>query len=100
MRNFAPKSFVIVPIKRNDQVLGTLGASRQDSAEAYSDDDQRLLEELCDRAAIALTNSRVLEAERIARQEAERVANQTRRLNAIGAQLSHGVRPSRSPTRS
>ncbi len=89
VRRFAPKCCVMVPIQRNERVLGTLFLSRHDSTVPYSDDDQRLLEDLCDRAAIALTNSHALEAERVARQEAERVAHQTRRLNAIGTQLSN-----------
>ena len=88
-RRLQPKSFVLVPIKRGDRVLGTLGASRLESVTPYSDADVRLLEELADRAALAVENGRTLDAERLARQAAERIAAQTRRLEAIGSQLAH-----------
>jgi len=93
VRKFQPRSFILVPIIRGDRALGTLFASRQDSFEPYSDDDERLLVELAERAGIALSNARVLEAERLARLAAERAAEQTRRLQTIGAQLSHRRSP-------
>ncbi|HEY5946094.1 MAG TPA: GAF domain-containing protein [Kofleriaceae bacterium] len=89
VRQFKPRSFIMIPIKRGDRVLGVLCASRQHSLVPYSDAEERLLEELSDRAAVAIENGRALEAERLAREAAERIAEQTRRLQAIGSQLSH-----------
>jgi len=89
VRRFQPHSFIMVPIKRGTEVIGTLTASRQRSTVPYSDAEEQLLEELADRAALSIENARVLEAERVARQAAERIAAQTRRLQAIGSLLSH-----------
>jgi PAS domain S-box-containing protein len=94
VRRFQPRSFVMVPIKHGERVIGTLAASRTVSTVPYTDDDVRLLEELADRAALAIENATVLDAERIARRAAERAAEQTRRLQAIGAQLTHRRSPS------
>ncbi|HEX5058630.1 MAG TPA: GAF domain-containing protein [Kofleriaceae bacterium] len=93
VHRFQPRSFMLVPIIRSGHALGTLFVSRQDSFEPYSDDDERLLLELAERAGIAVSNGRVLEAERLARLSAERVAEHTRRLQTIGAQLSHRRSP-------
>ncbi|HEY5922472.1 MAG TPA: GAF domain-containing protein [Kofleriaceae bacterium] len=94
VRKFQPKSFMMVPLRRAQRVLGMLAVSRTASAVPYSDTDESLLEELADRAALAVDSSRVLAAERLARQSAERVAAQTRRLQAIASELSD-----RRPTR-
>jgi len=93
VRRFQPRSLVMIPMMRGDRILGVLTASRQHSTEPYSDTDERLLEELADRAGLAIENGRVLEAERLARQAAERIAEQTRRLHVIGAQLSYRRSP-------
>jgi PAS domain S-box-containing protein len=93
VRRFQPRSFMLVPIKLGNRVLGVVSAARQHSLEPYDELDQRLLEELADRAALAIENARVLEAERLARQVAERIAEQTRSLQAIGSHFSHRRSP-------
>ncbi len=92
-RRLRPHSFIMVPIKRGDRVLGTVTASRMVSTTPYSDAEQYLIEELADRAGLAIANGRVLEAESVARQYAERIAEQTRRLRTIGSELSHRRSP-------
>jgi PAS domain S-box-containing protein len=93
VRRFQPRSFMMVPMKLGSRVLGVISAARQHSLLPYDELDQRLLEELADRAALAIENGRVLEAERLARQAAERIAEQTRSLQVIGSHFSHRRSP-------
>jgi PAS domain S-box-containing protein len=79
---------MLVPISVGGRTLGVVSASRHQSTKPYDKADEQLLVELADRAALAIENSGVLEAERLARQAAERVAEHTRRLQAIASQLA------------
>jgi PAS domain S-box-containing protein len=93
VRQYQPRTFMMVPLMRGGRALGVVSLSRQQSTEPYSEQDERLVEELADRAALAIENARVLEAERLARQAAERIAEQTRSLQAIGSYFSQRRSP-------
>jgi signal transduction histidine kinase len=71
---------LIVPLLSADHLLGTLGLSRTEPDRPYTDDDLAFLQDLADRAALAISNARLYAAERRAREEAERLAALTRQL--------------------
>ncbi len=68
-----------VPLYVRGQVAGILGMGTE-SARGWSEDDLRLAALIADRAAVAIENARLIEAEREAREAAER---ETGRLAAI-----------------
>ncbi len=88
VRALGLKSLMFVPLTRGGRVLGSISVARIASLAPFTDDDQQLVHELGDRAALAIESGLALEAEKRARQAAERVAEQTRYLHAIGAQLT------------
>lgn len=51
-----------------EQILGTLTSSRSPHRPPFTVDDQRLLQDIADRAGIAIANAQLFEAERTARQ--------------------------------
>ena len=64
---------VVVPLRAHGRVLGTLTASRAADHHPFTADDQQLLEELADRAAIAIENSRLYRDNLLARSRAEQL---------------------------
>jgi signal transduction histidine kinase len=67
-------SVLIVPLRARGKVLGTLGVSRDAAGRPYAEDDQALLQDLADRAALALDNARLFAELRHAREVAERAS--------------------------
>jgi PAS domain S-box-containing protein len=65
---FPIASLVVVPLHARDQTLGTLTCSRSQKLPPFTPDDQQLLQEIADRAAFAIANARLFDAERSARQ--------------------------------
>jgi PAS domain S-box-containing protein len=57
-------ALLAVPLRTADRAIGTLSVSRSDPGRAYSADDERFLQALADRAAIAVERARLYEAER------------------------------------
>ncbi len=57
-------ALLAVPLRTADHAIGTLSVSRPDSNRAYSADDERFLQALAERAAIAIDRARLHEAER------------------------------------
>ncbi len=66
------RSVLAVPLKLGGRVLGTLSAQSY-TPQAYTEDDQRILELLASHAAAALENVRLLQAEHERRLELESV---------------------------
>ncbi len=62
---------IVVPLRVQGRVFGTLSALRSPPARPYSDDDLSLLQNLADRAALAIDNARLYAREQRARAEAE-----------------------------
>jgi PAS domain S-box-containing protein len=53
-------SILVVPLRAQGRVIGTLGLYRHRSGQPYTSGDQEFVQELADRAALAITNARLL----------------------------------------
>jgi PAS domain S-box-containing protein len=56
---FAARSLLVLPLRVNDDLIGTLTVSREGAGQPFTADDQRLLAELADRAALVIQNARL-----------------------------------------
>ncbi len=95
---YAAASLVVVPLRAHGRTLGTLVATRDQPGRPYDREDLALLQELADRAALAVDNARLYRAEQRARTEealartvAERAAERIARLQAVTASLSQAL---------
>jgi PAS domain S-box-containing protein len=62
---------MVVPLMARGEVCGTLTLTRDQTPAAYTDDDLVLLQDIAERASLALDNARLLAEEQLARQAAE-----------------------------
>jgi signal transduction histidine kinase len=69
---FGMASVLIVPVRARGRILGTLGLSRDRPGNAYTQDDQIFLQDLADRAGMAIENARLFAQAQESRDEAER----------------------------
>jgi PAS domain S-box-containing protein len=94
-------SVLIVPLKAQGRVIGTLGITRDRQGAAYTRDDQILLQDLADRAGLTIQNAQLFRQAQDARerlealsrrllevQEAERRALTTELHDRIGQNLT------------
>jgi PAS domain S-box-containing protein len=70
-------SILVVPLRVEGRVIGALGLSRDQAGRSYTPDDQVLLQDLADRAALTIENARLFEQVQDAR---ERLQALSRRL--------------------
>jgi signal transduction histidine kinase len=84
-----PRTVLMVPLRTRGRTLGTIATSRYEEGNPFTPEDQALLEDLADRAALALENARLHEAERQARARAEEA---DRRKDEFLAMLGHELR--------
>jgi signal transduction histidine kinase len=68
-----PRGYMVVPLRVRGRTLGTMTFVSAESGRRYEEDDLALARELGERAAVAVDNARVHEAEHVARAEAEAV---------------------------
>jgi signal transduction histidine kinase len=61
LERFGIHSILVVPLRARNRVLGGLGVFRSTFDQAYTYDDQVLVQELADRAAMAIDNTRLFE---------------------------------------
>ena len=61
LEKYSMHSVLIVPMRSQDRLIGTLGVSRDRPGNPYNDDDQALLQEIAERTAQAITNARLFE---------------------------------------
>jgi PAS domain S-box-containing protein len=54
-------SLVVVPLRARGRVMGTLAVGRDGPGRSYTEEDRELLEDLADRAALAIDNARLYE---------------------------------------
>ncbi len=54
-------SILIVPMRSQDRLIGTLGVSRDQAGRPYGNDDQVFLQEIADRTALAIINAQLFE---------------------------------------
>jgi signal transduction histidine kinase len=81
-------ALLIVPMRSRGRVVGTLWLTRAAGAPPLHRDDQIVLQEVGDRAAMHLDKARAFEAERKARRAAEAAADRTARLQMVTAELA------------
>jgi PAS domain S-box-containing protein len=86
-------SEMVVPLIARGRSLGALTLVRMTGEPAYKAADLSLAEELARRAALAIDNARLYEAEQRARQKAEETAERIAGLQGVTAELSKALTP-------
>ena len=86
-------SLMVVPLRVQGQIIGTLLIAGGKQHRSYTESDQRFLEDIADRAALALSSALLYAAERQARHAAERAAQRTAQLQAVTAALAEALTP-------
>jgi signal transduction histidine kinase/ActR/RegA family two-component response regulator len=88
------KSLLVVPLGTSGRMVGTIAVCRYAGDGPFTEDDRVLLEDLGDRAAMAIENARLHQVERAARARAEEA---DRRKDEFLAVLSHELRNPLAP---
>ncbi|MCE9668853.1 GAF domain-containing protein [Myxococcus stipitatus] len=86
--HFTFTRLMLLPLRARGRGLGTLTVWRDSAARPLESGEQLLLQELADRAALALDVARAYAAEKKARQAAEVAAGRLSRLQRVTAELS------------
>lgn len=84
---------LVLPLRARGSILGTLSISRRAGVRAFAPAEQLLLQEIADRAAVALDVARAYASERQAREAAEVAAERLARLQRVTVALSEAVTP-------
>lgn len=96
LRALSPRSYICVPLQARGTIYGAISLVMSDSGRRYTPGDLELAMELARRAAVAIDNSRLYDAEHRARKTAEeaevaaRAANQAK--SDFLATMSHEIR--------
>jgi excisionase family DNA binding protein len=77
-----------VPLRVQERVLGALTLSRDAAGRPYTSDDQQLLQDLADRAALAIDNARLYQEATVARASANAAAERATFLAELSQQLA------------
>ncbi len=80
---FPIHSFLAVPVRIGGRLSGVLSVARHRPGQPYLSDDQRLLEDLAERAGLALHNAHLAADQQEARAEAARAADLAARLHEM-----------------
>jgi PAS domain S-box-containing protein len=87
--HFDMTSLLIVPLRARGRLLGTLSVSRDRPGRRYIADDQSFLQNLADRAGLAIENAYLFAAEQRSRADAERA---NRAKSEFLSSMSHELR--------
>ncbi len=85
---------LLLPLRARQRPLGLLSVYRDADAPPFEPEEQMLLQELADRAGLALDVAHAYKAERRARHAAEIAATRMARLQRVTEALSEAVTPS------
>ena len=88
VRELGMRSAMAVPMIARSRVLGAITFVSAESGRTFGEDDLEMAEQLAERAALAIDNARLFEAERAARAAAERANERLGRLQAVMAELA------------
>jgi GAF domain-containing protein len=81
------RSWVIVPLLRHDEAVGTVAVTRRESG-GFTDDEIALLQTFADQAVIAIENARLLTELQARTQELSRSVGELRALGEVGQAIS------------
>jgi PAS domain S-box-containing protein len=88
LRRVGFRSVMLVPLKAREKVLGVLTFVNSESGRSHTLEDLALAEDLANRAALAVDNARLYQAEQQSRLAAERNSILLKRLQAVSQSLS------------
>ncbi|MDY7230170.1 GAF domain-containing protein [Hyalangium rubrum] len=89
LEHFPVHSFMAVPLRVQGRVIGALAVSRHTPGRPFTSEDQRLLEELADKAALSIENARLFQQQQRDQEELRSRAEFEQQLIGI---VSHDLR--------
>lgn len=93
MVELGPRSIMEVPLVARGRTLGAITLISTSSRWRFTEDDVPFVNSLAHRAALAIDNARLFEAEQEARRAAERAAARTRVMQDVTAALARALTP-------